>query len=322
MSKGKEDMFRIMAEGKAKGYIHISFSEFSLFRECGHKHLIQKYLGLDEEPPSIHLYFGNAIHEAIEKTFEDHFSTQKRVEHFTAFFRKAMIENMQGTTEFDELEDFTNQGINILTNLDVKALLEQYEIISVEEPLYEKIHGIFYFKGFIDLVCKDRKTGRYVIVDWKTASEPWNMYWKNQNKNFLMQMKLYKYFWARKNNIDLSQIDTKYIVLSRLKNKKNPEEGYGPIYEVPMSSTMGEIRQSVDALADTLSKIHIEQLFPKAKFVFDYQGNPTKDLDGNYVIDDKKSCRFCKYQGGKHPLCSSFPGQDKTLLKEHGKLRH
>ena len=318
MSQGKEDMFRIMAEGKKKGYIHISFSEFSLFKQCGHKHLVQKYLGIDQEPPSIHLYFGNAIHEAIEKTFEDQFSTEKRIEHFKSTFRKDMKENMADTPEINDLDDFTAQGENILKILDVNGLLEDHEVISVEEPLYEQIFGDFYFKGFIDLVLRNRKTGRIIIIDWKTSTAAWDMYWKNKDKVFLMQMKLYKYFWARKNNMDLAQIDTKYIVLNRLKNKKKPEEGFGEIVDVPMSSSMGEIRDALEELATVMRSIHIQQKFPKAKYILDMMDEPTQDMDGNYLTDDKP-CKFCKYKGGKHPLCNSFPEQGNTLLAEHGK---
>lgn len=320
MSKGKEDMLRKMSEGKKKGYKHISFSEFSLFRECGHRHLIEKHLGLETQPPSIHLFFGNAIHESIEKTFEDEYSTEKRVEYFKVTFRKDMIENMKDTQEFNELDAFLEQGENILRTLDIEKFIRDYEIISVEEPLYEHVYGIFYFKGFIDFVVRNRKTKRIVIIDWKTSGEAWNMYWKNQNKTFLMQMKLYKYFWARKNNVDLKTIDTKYIVLNRLKNKKKPELGFGEIVDVPMTSTLGEIRKSLESMSNALRDIYVNQAFKKVKFIEDFAGNPTKDLDGNYLTDDKP-CRFCAYKGDKHPLCNKFVGQDKVLLKENGKLR-
>jgi len=318
MSQGKEEMFRIMAEGKKKGYLHISFSEFALFKQCGHKHLVQKYLGIDQEPPSIHLYFGNAIHESIEKTFEDQYSTEKRIEHFKTAFRKDMLENMSDTPEINELDAFTEQGENILRILDVNGILDEYEVVSVEEPLYEQIYGIFYFKGFIDLVVRHRKTGRIVIIDWKTSSMPWNMYWKNKDQVFLMQMKLYKYFWARKNNMDLTQIDTKYIVLNRLQNKKKPELGFGEIVDVPMTSSMGEIRNALEELANVLKSIHLDKKFPKAKYILDMDGNPTQDMNGDYLTEDKP-CKFCKYKGGKHPLCNSLPEQTETLLQEHNK---
>lgn len=320
MSTGKEQMFQKMSEGKKRGYIHISFSEFSLFKQCSHKHLIQKYLAIDEEPPSIHLYFGNAVHEAIEKSFEDNYSTEKRVEYFRGTFKKNMKENMVGTPEFEELDAFTEQGENILQTLDVKGMLEKYELISVEEPLYEKIHGKFYFKGFVDLVVKDRETGRYVIIDWKTSGEAWNMYWKNKDKTFLKQMKLYKYFWARKNGINLTEIDTKYIVLNRLKNKKNPELGFGEIVEVPMSSSMGEIKESLEELSLAIQSIHITQNFSKSKFMKDFKGDIMTDIDGRVIIDDSP-CRFCKYKGGKHPLCNNQQEQSKNLLREHKKIK-
>jgi len=37
-----------------EGLTHISYSEMSLYNQCGHKHLIEKYLKLVEPTTSIH----------------------------------------------------------------------------------------------------------------------------------------------------------------------------------------------------------------------------------------------------------------------------
>ena len=52
---------------------------------------------------------------------------------------------------------------NILSPLAIPALKEffgEFEIVSVEEELYETIDDNFDFKGFIDLVIKNRD-GKY-----------------------------------------------------------------------------------------------------------------------------------------------------------------
>ena len=33
--------------------------------------------------------------------------------------------------------------------LDIDNMLDEYEVVSVEELLYENLYKIFYFKGFI-----------------------------------------------------------------------------------------------------------------------------------------------------------------------------
>jgi len=314
---GKEEMLLLMEQAKKDGKKHISFSEFDLFNKCGHKHLVFKHLALDSEPPSIHLAFGDAIHASIEKTIEESLGTQNRIDFFRARFRKNMDETMLGQPGYSEMDAFMEQGCNILSIIDFIKLLEEYEVVSVEEPLYQKVHGNFYFKGFIDLVLKNKTTGRYLILDWKTSTAAWILKYKLADRVFLMQMKLYKYFWARKNDVDLTKIDVKYMVLNRLADKKYPKKGFGEVQEVVMTSAQSEIREALELMAKTIKSIHIDRRFKKAKFILDAKGNPKLD-DARFPIFNEKACMFCKYKGGKHPFCNSSFDQDATMLMEYG----
>lgn len=313
---GKDEMLMLMKQAKKDGKKHISFSEFDLFNKCGHKHLIFKHLALDSEPPSIHLAFGDAIHASIEKTIEESLGAQNRIDFFRARFQKNMDETMIGQPGYEDLQDFMEQGCNILSIIDFLKLFDEYEVISVEEPLYQKIHGNFHFKGFIDLVLKNRTTGRYLILDWKTSTAAWILKYKLADRVFLMQMKLYKYFWARKNDVDLTKIDVKYMVLNRLADKKNPKKGFGEIQEVTMTSAQSEVREALELMAKTIRSIHIDRKFKKAKFILDAKGNPKLDQYGEPMTNEK-ACMFCKFKGGKHPLCNSNFDQDASLLLEH-----
>jgi ATP-dependent helicase/DNAse subunit B len=66
-----KDVNYILYNTKYADKIHISFSEFSLFNQCGHRHLIEKHLKLVEPEFSVHLFFGNAIHSSIEKSLNN-----------------------------------------------------------------------------------------------------------------------------------------------------------------------------------------------------------------------------------------------------------
>ena len=282
---------------------HISFSEFSLFSECGHRHLIEKYLKLEEQPPSIHLIYGNSMHYAIEMTLKDNLSVEDSARTFRETFQKGMFEQMKDLPEYNEMEEYTLQGENTLRVIDLKSLLKDYDVYSVEENLYEELAVFgkkgYYFKGFIDLVVKHKVTGEILIIDWKTATEPWKISSKLSNDIFMCQMRFYKYFWGRKNNIPMSNIKCRYVVLARLKNKKKPENGYGNVALVDIDSTEDEIKFSLEKLASAIKQIHIVKSFPKVK----------------HFKNEKFSCMFCSYKGGKHPLCNYSLDQDKELLK-------
>jgi len=293
----KDQQYLDLIEQNA-GKVHISFSEFSKYQSCGHRHLIEKYLKLVEEETSIHLIFGNSIHKAIELGIKDKSSVEERVLNFREDFSREMHNNLKNSPDFNELDNYLNQGENIIKTLSTEKILEKYNIVGVELPLYEKIYSIFHFKGFIDLILQDKKTNRYVIVDWKTSGEAWDVSKKKKDINLMAQMSLYKYFFARKQGVSFDEIDCKYVVLNRLKSKKCPELGYGEIQSVEIFSDVNDIESSLTVVAETMEKIHIQNHFPKAKF---------EKKTGN--------CFFCPYKNN-FAMCDSDPNQYKKFLSQ------
>lgn len=297
-----KDLNYISSNTKYADKIHISFSEFSLFNQCGHKHLIEKHLKLSESPMTVHLFFGNAIHAAIEKSLKDTIGLSRRIDFFKRTFAKDMLDNLSDEPGFQkELEEYLVQGEALLNILSIEDIFKKYKIVSVEEPLFEHVYGEFYFKGFIDLVVQNRETGKYVIIDWKTSGQKWSVNKKLADDIFLCQMRFYKYFWSRKNNISLDSISCEYVVLNRLKYKNKPESGCGGIQYVEVNSNNDEIFESLQKLSETLESIHINKRFPKIKHT------------GNEFL----GCMFCKFKGGRHPLCNNNQKQDRQILLEN-----
>lgn len=282
-----------------KDKIHISFSEFSKFQSCGHKHLLEKYLAISIEPTSIHLIFGNSIHRAIELGIKNKSDVEKRVLIFKTDFTKEMMDKMHDSLDYKNLDQFLLEGENIIRYLSTEKIIKKFEIIGVEYTLYEPLFGPFHFKGFIDLVVMEKETGRYVIIDWKTSGEEWNVPKKKKDHIFMAQMRFYKYFFAKKNNIPMDQIDCKYVVLNRLKEKKFPELGFGKMQTVVIYSDELDIENSLKLMASTMKSIHIDNYFPKAK------------LNGA-----KGNCFFCPHKNNIG-LCNSDPEQYLKLLKEN-----
>lgn len=299
-------MFKVMAKNEHynksenSDKIHISFSEFSLFSQCGHRHLLEKYLGIYQQPPSIHLYFGNAIHASIENFLKENWTTEQMVNFFRETFAKDMVDNMKDTADYKiNFNHFLTHGENILKILNINNILSEYEIVAVEEPLYEPLKDKYYFKGFIDLVLRHKITKKYKIADWKTSTQPWYLKKKLKDEIFLCQMRFYKYFWAKKNKVSIDDIECMYIVLNRLEDKNDLNSSPGTIQHVEINSTFKEIKESLEKLAKSLRTIHVEHKFEKIK------------------EESYKGCIFCPLKGGKHPLCDSNPNQYKHLLVEH-----
>jgi len=290
------EYIRLQQENKDK--IHISFSEFSKFQSCGHRHLLEKYLKIAEEPTSIHLIFGNSIHKAIEIGIKTNSDKEKRVTTFKEDFTKEMMDKMRDSTEYKNLNQFLVEGENIIRYLSTEKILRKYDIVGVEYALYEPLYGIFYFKGFIDLIVQDKITKRYVIIDWKTSGEAWDVSKKKKDTIFMAQMRFYKYFFSKKQNVPMEEIDCKYVVLNRLKNKKYPEFGFGELQTVEIFADKNDIEESLNLLANTLKSIHIDNMFPKAK-----------------LIGQKGNCFFCPHKNNIG-YCNGDEQQYVQLLKE------
>ncbi len=293
----KNEQYKLLQEENGNK-IHISFSEFSKFQNCGHQHLIEKYLKLVPDTTSIHLIFGNSIHKAIELGIKNKSDKEKRVEIFREDFTKEMMDKMKDADDYKNLGQFLVEGENIIRYLSTEKILKKYDIVGVEYVLYEPLFGPFYFKGFIDLIVRDKITKRYVIIDWKTSGEEWDVSKKKKDTIFMSQMRFYKYFFSRKENIPMEEIDCKYVVLNRLVNKKYPEFGFGKLQPVEIYADEADIEQSIILMADSLKSIHIDNFFPKAK------------LNGK-----KGNCFFCQHKNNIG-LCNSDPEQYKHMLKE------
>jgi hypothetical protein len=282
-----------------EGLIHISYSEFTKYQECGHRHLIEKYLEIVPPTTSIHLIFGNSIHSSIEMGLKENWQLERRIEHFREMFYTNMMNELKDSPEFRQVNEFMEQGINIIALVNTTKLLEKYELVGVETALYENLFSNYHFKGFIDLIVKDRKTGRIIIIDWKTSGEPWDVQKKKKDKIFMAQMRFYKYFYGRKFNVSLDQIDCKYVVLNRLKSKKLPDLGFGDLQPVEIFSDLEEIESSLKLLSESIRDIHIRNYFPKAK------------LNGK-----TSNCFFCPFKNDP-TMCNSNPTQYMDFLEQY-----
>jgi len=225
--------------------LHISNWEFGLFLGCPFKHHLIKVLKY-QEPTNEFLIFGSAVHNSIEEIIKNN---PNKI-HYQRIFNQKLKE--QSTESFATSyfgKNMATQGRGLLNTLDFHNRYKDYEVMGVEEELYEplttvEIDGIdrmIYFKGIIDCRLKHKVTGRTLLIDWKTAIRPWNLDKKVgkisfealykkikadkgltpeetaelQLKIYFGQLALYKVFVSQKFQIPLEEIDTRYVALVR-----------------------------------------------------------------------------------------------------------
>ncbi len=204
--------------------MHVSYSEIKLWHECPFKHKLQYIDKIDGFKGNLHTAFGTAIHSVCEQGLLD--ENLDREKHFLEEFAKEIISLEDKEVEIDKSlkEQMMVQYRPIISSF--RDELDNYfgncEVVSTEEKLYETMeeHDLN-FKGYIDLVVKT-PDGKYHILDWKTTSWGWDSKRKS-DKIVNYQLTLYKYFWAKKHNIPLENIETHFGLLKRTAKKNNTE---------------------------------------------------------------------------------------------------
>lgn len=285
----------MIMESVAKN-IKMSYSKYSRYKECGHRYYLENVIESTEFVPSIYAYFGEAIHDSLRKGVEYKLDESERINNFTYMFKKSVMDNMKDYPEINMLEEFTNQGIAILKIIPTERFSEKYVFIGAEELIVEPMYGNYFFIGFIDLVLKEKSTGKYVIIDWKTSTYPWNVLNKMEDNIFMSQMMFYKYFYSSKKNIPFDDIKCKYVVLSRFKDSNRKNE-YGHIQNVEIDTSEHLVENVLEDLAKTTKDIFVKKIFTKAK-----------------LENKKESCKYCPFKDS-YQLCNNSKNQkiDLTL---------
>jgi len=171
------------------------------------------------------------------------------------------------------VNDMRDQGDNIVEFI-LPALTDyfgKYEVVSVEEPIYEPINSFdtdYKFKGFIDLIVKTPDQKHHVI-DWKTCSWGWNAK-KRSERLVTYQLTLYKNFYSMKYNIDIKDVETHFALLKRTSKKDRVE-----IFRV----TSGE-KKTQNAL----------KLLEQA----------INNIESGVDIKNRMSCKYCEFYKTEH----------------------
>lgn len=278
----------------------VSYSQFSMYMQCPRKWELEYVHNKREFEQSIHTIFGTAMHETLQNYLNVTYnqSAKKADELSLSSDLQGRMVSLYGDASTQmghfstptELREFWMDGVEILNYFKRKRSLyfptKQHELVGIEVELNMPLKNNVVFKGFIDIIIKDHRTGRIKIIDFKTSTRGWNKYQKS-DKNKTAQLILYKEFYGKQLGIDPEMIDVEYVILRR----KISEDSEFPMKRIQLFAPA----------SGKPSRNKVNQLL--VEFVstgFNEDGTHNKDVE--YPAYKSSSCRFCKYKDNEE-LC-------------------
>lgn len=274
----------------------VSYSQYSTWFKCPHQFYLDRIKGLKIYEANLNLSYGNAIHETLQyyvKTLYTEGLIKSTVlnlkEFFIESFVNEIVDNKIQATD-TEIAEFVNDGVAFLTEF-MKASVrlqyfpaDKYEFIGIEDELNIPMLNNTQYIGYIDLVLKEKTSGRIKIFDFKTSRMAWtSSQMEDQAKT--SQLLLYKAFYSQKHNVPMSKIDVEFFILKRkLYENCKYKQSHIQIFKPDADQT--EITRVVT---------HFNQFLTEC---FKSDGSYNEDIKYPKIPGKNKgNCKYCLHKG-------------------------
>jgi hypothetical protein len=226
-------LFKAVVPEKKEGDKTISYSQFAMWSSCPQKWKLNYVDRVRLGGPSIHMVFGTAFHETIQwylhimftKSIKDADRLNLAECLHEQMIQNYMLEvsNLEGVhfSNPQELQEFYQDGLAILDwikrHRGAYFSNQTHELVGIEIPLYTQAsedNQKVIMNGFLDIVLREKATGKILIIDFKTSTKGWNQYAK-ADKTKASQLVLYKSYFAKQYGYDEESIDIKYFIVKR-----------------------------------------------------------------------------------------------------------
>jgi hypothetical protein len=269
----------------------VSFSQYSTFLKCPHKWYLDYVKNLRVKDDNINTTFGTAIHHAFQtyltSLYKEGVSVADSLDVKKLFLDKfnEEIKKVKDVKE-EEFTDFIFDGNDIVDTFCKSANrlkyfpTKDYELVGIEIPLEIPIKNNVEFVGFIDIVLKERDKEYYRIIDFKTSSNGWNSYMK-EDVSKLAQLHLYKSVYSKKFNVPLNNIEVEFFIVKR------------KLYE-NASFPQSRIQVFKPSAGPTIIKESIKSFVEFLDYGFTQEGNYNEVNEYIKVPGKaKKNCKYC-----------------------------
>jgi len=275
----------------------ISYSQYSLWSQCPHR---WKVIYIDKkriDEPGIELIFGSAIHHTLQAYLTALYSNGVKFadsmelkdilrEYMGNEYRKLKEiygESLDNKITKNDMLKFYYDGIKILDGF-LKHRRDYFnyrdeELIGVEVPIEYSLRENLNFVAYLDVVLRNKVTGKIRIVDFKTSRRGWKYQKNDENKT--SQLVIYKSFYSEKFKVDLKDIDVEFIILKRELYEDSPYPQKRIQRFVPASGkpTVNKTMQNFNRFLNTC---------------FDSVGNCVSGIVYPKIATEN-NCRYCEF---------------------------
>jgi|TARA_R110000803_G_scaffold54091_1_gene110730 hypothetical protein len=279
---------------------NISYSQLSMFRSCPKKWALHYKDGHKKHTPSIHMVFGTAFHEVMQHYLDVMYDKSgaaadrenikelledKIREEYLIQYKK---NNNQHFSSSEEIREFFEDGMKILEyfkkNKGTYFKTKGWFLVGCEIPISVIPNNAYknvIYNGFLDVVMYHEPTDKFQIIDIKTSTKGWNSYAKKDEEK-LIQLILYKKYFAEQFGLAEESIDIEYIIAKR---------------KVPEDAEFASMKQRIQNFQPPSKSKHIKEATKKLKkFIneaFDYNGYKETF---HVPRPSKWNCHFCAFK--------------------------
>ena len=246
-----------------------SFSSASSFLTCKYGFYLT-YIQREKRIGNFFSDFGLLIHKILEMYFKDELDIwdleDYYVAHYLEFIKEPVPRYPVGMGEM-----YYQSGLNFFQNFEFDK--DKYTVVSIEDKIVSQYNGLDLIVK-PDLVLKEKVTGQYLLMDYKTAKLKKGKLRDKQLEEYARQFYLYAYFLWIERKIEVSRITIWFI--------RDNE-----FVEIPVNSL--RIFDALEWFEETIKQTKLEEIWI-----------PNRDKANKYFCDNLCGVRDqCKYQTGE-----------------------
>ena len=143
-----------------------SFSRLNSFYNCRYEWKL-RYIDCNKSENGFFGEYGSLIHKILEKYEKGELSLFELNDYYEEHFSESVPHDAPPNKYVDIKQSYYEKGLDYFNNIDLD--LDKYEVLGVEKEVRFQIAGKD-FVGYIDLLLKEKETGKIIILDHKSAS--------------------------------------------------------------------------------------------------------------------------------------------------------
>jgi hypothetical protein len=203
-----------------------SYSSVSSFNTCAYGFYLS-YIQYAERTGNWFSDFGLLMHETLERYFKGELEIMELAGFYEENYPK-MVTSDAPPYPAGIADRYYADGLRFFEEFDFNK--DDYEVVFVED-IIETTHNDIKLVVKPDLVLKDKKTGEYLLLDYKT-SNPFSKDGKPDKKkmaDYRKQMYLYAYFINHNRDYKISKIRLWFVRVNKFDEFDYVEEDAGDV---------------------------------------------------------------------------------------------